>query len=691
MLRFVSGNQSKAQSLFDVTVRRVLALSSPTLIAECSGTENLGQFAWIAATGWSWRRIWLKVGFVTVFRGVLLMIAPLAIWQASADGVEALNVPNTGTAGFTRLSPEQTGISFINQLADARAATNRNLLSGSGVAAGDVNGDGWCDLYFCALDNSNALYLNRGNWRFEEAAEKAGVACANWDCTGATFADVDGDGDLDLLVNTMNSGTHLFINDGKGHFQDRTPESGLSSSHAATSMALADIDGDGDLDLYVAHFRPNTIRDRPQTKFEIEYANNHPVVTHVDGRPATAADLTNRFAISPETGQVEEYAEEDALYENDGNGHFTLIPFTGGRFLDENGKPLTSAPRDWGLSVQFRDFTGDGAPDIYVCNDYFTPDRIWINDGKGSFRALPPEALRHTSLSSMGVDFADINHDGFVDFFVVDMLSQGHSKRQVQVGDLAPFISRAGEIFNRPQIPQNTLQLNRGDSTFCEIGMFSGVEGSGWSWCPVFLDVDLDGWEDILVSNGHRRDFQDADAAAQIRQALSEGKVSFEEPAKIMDLFPILKVPKAAFRNSGNLTFKDVSTQWRFHEEEISHGMALADLDNDGDLDVVINNLLSPAGIYRNEANAPRILVRCRGKDKNTSAVGARVSLIGEKFTQTQEIISGGRYLSGGGMERTFGTAGQKKMELNVRFRNGETKTITNIAPNNLYLIERAP
>ncbi len=624
---------------------------------------------------------------MTIFQSVLSLIALLSLCRTFADLVEALNVPKTGKIGFTRLSPAQTGIFFTNQLADARAATNRNLLSGSGVAAGDVNGDGWCDLYFCALDNSNALFLNRGNWKFEEVAEKAGVACPGWDCTGTTFADVDGDGDLDLLVNTMNRGTHLFINDGKGNFLDRTREAGLTSTHAATSMALADIDGDGDLDLYVAHFRSDTIRDRPQTKFKIDYVNNRPTVTSVDGRPTTSPDLTNRFAISTETGQVEEYAEEDALYENDGNGHFTLISFTGGRFLDENGKPLNEAPRDWGLSVQFRDFTGDGAPDLYVCNDYFTPDRIWINDGRGNFRALPPEALRRTSLSSMGVDFADINHDGFIDFFVVDMLSPSHSKRHVQVGDLSPFTYKTGEILNRPQIPQNTLQLNRGDATFCEIAMFSGIEASGWSWCPVFLDVDLDGWDDLLISNGHRRDFQNADAGANIRQALAEGVASLNQPGKIMDRFPTLRIPKAAFRNNGNLTFSKASIEWGFNEEEISHGMALADLDDDGDLDVVLNNLGSVAGIYRNESAAPRILVRCRDEGKNTGGVGARIRLLRDRLAQSQEIISGGRYLSGGTMEVSFGAAGESKIQLEIAFRDGRRKLISKVEGNRRYSV----
>jgi enediyne biosynthesis protein E4 len=616
--------------------------------------------------------------------GPAMIAVMVLLGQTHADRVQPLSVPTLGQAGFTRLPAVQTGISFTNQLADARAATNRNLLSGSGVAAGDINGDGWCDLYFCGLDNANGLYLNRGNWKFEEIAVAAGVECAGWDSTGPTFADVDNDGDLDLLVNTLGHGTHLFVNDGSGKFQERTAEAGLASSHAATSLALADIEGDGDLDLYVTHFRNDTVRDRPTTRFKVDYVGNVQAVSEVDGRPTTAPDLTNRFAINPETGQVEEYGEEDALYENDGSGHFRRIPFTTGRFLNELGKPLTTPPRDWGLAVQFRDFTGDGAPDLYVCNDYFTPDRGWVNDGKGNFRALLIEALRHTSLSSMGVDFADINRDGFVDFVVVDMFSNSHQSRQMQVGVLPAYISKIGEVFTRPQIAQNTFHLNRGDGTFSEISFFSGVAASEWSWCPVFLDVDLDGWDDLLVSNGHRRDFQNADAIERIRQDVARGAASFSNPSRIMEYFPPLGTAKSAFRNNRDLTFSETSAEWGFASKDISHGIAVADLDNDGDLDVVMNNLGSAASIYRNNSTAPRILVRVQGKHRNRYGIGSTISVVGQ-FPQTQEIIAGGAYLSGGAPERTFAVSAETVVL--IRSRSGETRRIA-VHPNHRYQID---
>ena len=370
-------------------------------------------------------------------------------------------------------------------------------------------------------------------------------------------------------------------------------------------MALADIDGDGDLDLYVANFRPSTIKDIPNAQFRVQYLNGQPTITHFNGQPVNTPDLTNRFFLSS-SGTVMELGEEDVLYLNDGKGRFTPVSFTDGTFLDENGQRLEAPPRDWGLAVEFYDFNGDGAPDIYVCNDLFTPDRIWINDGHGKFRAVPNLALRHTSTFSMGVDFADINHDGFVDFFVVDMFSRSHTKRQIQVGEMAPFFSPPGLIENRLQLPRNTLQLNRGDTTFADIATFSGVEGSEWSWGPIFLDVDLDGWEDIMVSNGQLRDFQNADIAARVDQIKATEKLSPSELLKLFDLFPTLASQKVLFRNRHDLTFEEVGQQYGFTSSEISHGMALVDLDNDGDMDVVMNNLHSVAGVYRNDCSAPR-------------------------------------------------------------------------------------
>src|SRR5206468_3252685 len=200
-------------------------------------------------------------------------------------------------------------------------------------------------------------------------------------------------------------GTRVFENDGQGHFRQVTDEMGVRSKSGGMSMALADVDGDGTLDLYVANFRPDTIRDEPMTKYHGQMVDGRPLITSVNDRPATLPEFTNRFVLTP-SGNVLELGQPDVLYLNDGKGRFRPMSFTDGSFLDEDGLRLADPPRDWGLAVQFHDLNGDGAPDIYVCNDLFTPDRIWINDGHGKFRALPRVALRNTSTFSMGVDFA---------------------------------------------------------------------------------------------------------------------------------------------------------------------------------------------------------------------------------------------------------------------------------------------
>src|SRR3989442_1741340 len=208
-------------------------------------------------------------------------------------------VPNAGKTGFTRLTSQATGISFTNVLPESRYRTNQVLINGSGVAAGDVDGDGWCDLYFCRLEGPNVLYRNLGNWKFEDITAAAGVACEGQFSTGAVFADVNGDGALDLLVNALGGGTRLFLNDGHGHFTENTDQAGLRSKTASMSMALADVDGNGTLDLYVANFRPDTIKDEPLTKFHGQILNGRPVITEVNGKSASSPEYTNRFLVTP--------------------------------------------------------------------------------------------------------------------------------------------------------------------------------------------------------------------------------------------------------------------------------------------------------------------------------------------------------------------------------------------------------
>lgn len=587
----------------------------------------------------------------------------------------ALPVPKSGKTGFTLLPPALTGITFTNVLTGPKAAENQIRLNGSGVACGDVDGDGRCDLYFCGLENGNRLYRNLGDWKFEDITDSAGVACAGQYSTGAVFADVDGNGALDLLVNGIGTGTRLFLNDGKGHFHE-VSGSGLARKYAAMTLTLADINGDGYLDLYVPNYRTTTIRTTGLLLLKIN--------GQLSVRPQDRQD----YQVTPQ-GLILENGEPDFLYLNDGHGNFQPVSWTNGAFLDEDGRFLAKPPRDWSLTAAFRDLNGDRAPDLYVCGDFQSPDRVWINDGHGRFRAIARTALRNTSTFSMAVDFADINRDGWDDLLDLDMLDMEHQRRIVQFAAMEPAPPGAAGILDRPQVNRNTLQLNRGDGTYAETAYFCGLEASGWTWSAIFLDVDLDGYEDLLMSTGHQFDTQDLDANERINALGPLGPARM--PSKIL-MYPPLPLPRVAFRNLGNLRFEECGARWGFNDVGVTHGMALADLDNDGDLDVVMNTLNGPARIYRNDTIAPRIAVRLKGLAPNTQGIGGRILVRGGAVPlQTQEMMCGGRYLSGDDNIRVFAAGSlTNRMTIEVLWRSGRNSVITNLEPNFIYQIDEA-
>src|SRR5688572_21236884 len=340
----------------------------------------------------------------------------------------------------------------------------------------------------------------------------------------------------------------------------------------------------------------------------------------------------------------------------------------------------------------FRDMNGDLAPDIYVCNDLFPPDRIWVNDGRGKFRAMSNLAVRNTCRFSMGIDFADVDRDGHEDFFVVDMLSRNHLNRKVQTVGVFPLFLPIGEIDNRPQYKRNTLFLHRGDGTYADVAQFAGLEATEWSWMLLFLDVDLDGFEDVLVTTGHIRDSLNADAVGEIMRIRGRRKLTDQEQRALKKQFyPRLDSPLQAFRNRGDLTFQDSAKAWGFDYLGITESMCLADLDNDGDLDVIVVPLNDATLLYRNESAAPRVAVRLKGKAPNTRGIGAQIKLFdGAVPMQRQEMISGGRYLAGDDALRVFAAGNSKAMRLEVTWRNGFLSIVSNVQPNRVYEIEEA-
>lgn len=387
--------------------------------------------------------------------------------------VSPLTVPSHGKTGYQLLSPKKTGLVPKGEYTPLKKIPIRET-GHSGLAAGDVNGDGLVDLYVCGMESANALYINKGNWKFEDRAQLAGVACRGWRLSGAVFADVDGDGDLDMYTTGF---VKVFL----------TQELDMDYALEIQKLGLKAIE-----------------EKRMPPEIFWEYYD-------IDEK----AHIEGLFKGEDAIPQMLPAHMEDQLYLNDGKGGFVAVSDRERRFVDYRGRAM-KRPRDPSHEALFRDVDGDGDSDLYVTSDFASPDRLWLNDGRGYFRQAHPHAMRRTSQFSMGMDFTDVNRDGHIDFLTADMLSRSHKRRKTQMGDMQVTEAGIGLINNRPQIMQNTLQLGRGDGTWVEIAQLSGVKATEWSWGVTFTDVDLDGYEDLIVSTGMTRDFMDSDSQRRV-------------------------------------------------------------------------------------------------------------------------------------------------------------------------------
>ena len=641
---------------------------------------------------------------------------PEYAWVEGPDGVRwrELEVAGEPGGGFTALRAGESGISFRNDPDPAAIVRNQHLANGAGVALGDVNGDRLVDVFFTHTDGANALYLNRGGLRFQRVPESSGVAMPGLHPTGAVLVDTDGDGDLDLLVSAMGAPLALLENDGQGRFTDRSREAGFDLSRAGSSLALADIDGDADLDLYAANYRLWRAAD----VFPPEQRRQTPVLSDLPDGSVEVNDLYVDYyeVVHGPDGEVLtwEFGEADDLWLNDGEGHFERVAIDGARFSDAAGSPLPEEPRDWGLSVRFRDIDLDGDPDIYLANDFESPDRFWINQGDGTFRELGAPRLRKTSHASMSVAFGDVDGNGLLDVFVADMLPISTRRRKTQMPMLMERRPPFGDTTVVMQVNRNTLLLGQADGSYTETARWAGVDASGWTWGTELLDVDLDGDLDLVAATGHRWDPLDGDTGVRMRES-SRPLAPGEDWREVINAFPELRLPNLAFRNLGNGRYELVEGGWGLDlGPDISHGLAAADLDGDGDLDLVFNRLADEAVVFRNDASAGRVALRLVGQPPNTGAVGARARVefwggfgparveaadegasAGDAATNRTvshelEVGAGGLYLSHSDAHLVFGTPGADSLEIVVRWPSGAGSRVRGL-PGRLYEIREPP
>jgi len=595
----------------------------------------------------------MKFNFNHLMKYILIFVF-IVVYSCKRDASAPQS--NEGSKLFTFIDPKESGITFVNKLTevpDEHIFNFNYLYNGAGVAIGDINNDGLQDIYFTGNRAEDKLYLNKGDFKFEDISQKSGIAAFDGWKNGVVMADVNGDGWLDIYVcrggfkNDPKKNTNLlFINKKDGTFSEEGTRYGIGDPGFSMTASFFDFDNDNDLDLYVAN-RPD--------KFYLDI-------------PAVMAGKKNPGLLCG-----------DHLFRNNGDNSFSDISETAG-ITNNYG---------FGLSVTTGDLDQDGFQDIYVSNDFIENDYYYHNNGNGTFTESIKKISRHTPFYSMGTDFGDLNNDGFEEIFTVEMRPEDYKRSKTSMPVMNPKQFDTMRIVGiHEQYMHNALQLNNGNGSFSEISQYSGVDKTDWSWATLLSDFDNDGWKDIFVANGIRRDLYDRDSYGKLMYDLqhNNSKKSTEE---ILSNLPAAKIVNYVFQNQKNLKFKKVMNDWGIKEPSFSNGAAVADLDNDGDLDLVVNNIQDPAFVYKNNSNQNYCRLALDGPEKNKFGIGAKITLKTPEGIQYAEVRNARGYLSSSEYIVHFGLGDQKTVnEIIVKWPDGKVSDLKEPAINKVLSVK---
>lgn len=538
---------------------------------------------------------------------------------------------------FTRIAPQDSGLIMENRYDDPlmwgdRYTEFQTGAVGTGLAAGDLDGDGLVDLYVVSKTGPNKVFRQTAPFQFEDVSATANAPGGSTWGTGATMADIDNDGDLDIYACQFGAPNLLYLNDGRGRFTEGAAKAGIGKATGSVVGAFADYDRDGDLDLFL--------------------------LTNVLDANASPA------------------GEPDYLFRNNGDGTFTDVTRQCG-ILDERAK---------GHSAIWWDANGDGWPDLYVSNDFAEPDRYYRNNGDGTFTELAELSLPHTPWYSMGADFGDINNDGLFDLLAADMASTTHYKSKVTMGDMGGLV----DYFDRLQTPQymkNAVYLNSGTHRFQEVAKMTGLSSTDWTWSPRFEDFDNDGWLDLHVTNGMVRSFTDSDLVNKIKSLKSPRQV-----AALVKRSPVLRESNLAFRNEGGrkgLHFSNATDAWGLTHEGVSFGSIVADFDNDGDLDLAYANYEDTVSLFRNDTQARSIVVELIGTRSNRFGIGAEIEIASPQGRQVRMLGVARGTLSSSQPVAHFGLGSATAVSsLTVRWPSGVEQSFADLAAGRRYTIK---